>query len=143
MIPYRDLGKTIWIFTVAIMTIGLLTLYSASYNNVRVDRGVFYDQLFCAVLGLFLMYFLSRIDYRKFYEVAYVLYGINLVILIFVLAAGRNALGATRWISIGFLSFQPSELTKLVMILMLGRYFSQRRPRLSFSLQSSLNGLVS
>ena len=48
----RDLEKKIWIYTICIMIIGLIALYSASFENVRVSRQVFYDQLGCAVLGL-------------------------------------------------------------------------------------------
>ena len=137
----RNLDKTIWIVTIAIMGIGLLAVYSASYHNVRVTQAVFYDQLVCALAALFIMFFLSRIDYRKFYDIAYVLYAINILLLLLVLAAGRDALGARRWIVLAGLSFQPSELTKLSLILMLGRYFSARRPKLSFGLRSSMHVL--
>jgi rod shape determining protein RodA len=119
-----------------ISCIGLLTLYSATYQNTRVERDVFYDQLACIVIGLILMYVLGRLDYRRFYDAAYVLYIINVLLLIGVLVGGRHALGAKRWLEIGGLSFQPSELTKLSLILMLGRYFANRRPTLSFDLYS-------
>lgn len=134
---YRYLTKTIWIFTIGIIILGLVALYSASYQNVRVSQKVFYDQLFCAGIGIFIMFLLSHVDYRKFYDAGYILYVFNFFLLILVLIVGRHALGARRWIQIGGLSFQPSELTKLSLILMLGRYFSQRRPTLSFDLRSS------
>lgn len=138
MISYRNLSKTIWIFSILIMTTGLVTLYSASYNNSRVGRDIFFDQLWCACLALALMFFLSRLDYRKFFDVAYILYGLNILLLLWTDFGGRSALGATRWVNVAGFSFQPSELTKLTIILMLGRYLSQRRPRLSFTLSSSL-----
>lgn len=141
MISYRSISKTIWIFAICIMSTGLITLYSASYNNSRVGRDVFYDQMWCAFLSLVLMYILSRLDYRKFFDIAYVLYAVNIVLLLWTDFGGRSALGATRWINLGGISFQPSELTKLTIILMLGRYLSQRRPRLSFTLSSSLKTL--
>jgi rod shape determining protein RodA len=50
---------------------------------------------------------------------------------LFVLTVGRHALGAQRWLSIGILSFQPSEMAKLSVILVLGRYFSDRRAALA------------
>ena len=128
----RDLVRTIWIFTIIIIAFGLLTLYSASYQNVRVSHKVFYDQLFMAGLGLITMFFLERMNYRRFFDIAYVLYGINIVVLLLVLVKGRHALGASRWLEIGGISFQPSELTKLVIILTLGRYFSQHKEAFSF-----------
>lgn len=137
----HQLSKKIWIFTILIMSMGLLALYSASFQNVRVGNDVFYDQLQCAVLGLVLMAILGRLDYRKFFEIAYPFYIINILLLAAVLVGGRHALGAQRWIELGPLSFQPSELTKLSVIFMLGRYFSSRRPSLSFTLGSRLQNI--
>jgi len=58
------------------------------------------------------------------------------------LMSGRNVLGAKRWIEIGAFSFQPSELTKLAIILMLGRYFSNRNPVLSFNFSTKAQAFV-
>ncbi len=123
----RNLERTIWIAAVAIMMLGLMALYSASSQNVRVTQGIFYDQLMCALLGFFVMFFLSRFDYRKFSDVAYVLYIADIILLIMVLVIGRHILGARRWIEVGDLNFQPSEVTKLILILVLSRYFSQQK----------------
>ena len=123
------------------MVCGLITLYSASYNNLRASREIFYDQLWCALVALTVMYLLSRLDYRKFFDIAYVLFAVNVVLLIATDFSGRAALGATRWMTIGSFSFQPSELMKLTLILMLGRYLSQRRPRLAFTFSSTFAGL--
>jgi len=128
----RDLGKKIWIYTVMIVFMGLVALYSASHGNVRVPQKIFYDQLICALAGFAIMYFLGKVDYRKFYDIAYILYALNIGLLFFVLVGGRHALGARRWIEVGGISFQPSELTKLSLILMLGAYFSDRRPKLPY-----------
>jgi rod shape determining protein RodA len=111
-------------------------LYSASYGNPRVSQKIFYDQLLCAVIGFASMFFFSKVDYRRFYDVAYVFYILNVVLLLMVLVSGRDAMGARRWIEIGGINFQPSELTKLSVILMLGRYFADRRPKLSFNFLS-------
>ena len=129
---HRYMQQWIWFFTVLIVGMGLVTLYSASHLNVRVSNKVFYDQLSCAILGFITMFLLSRIDYRKFFDGAYVIYGMCVVILIMVLATGRHALGAQRWLEIGGLSFQPSEFAKLAIILALGKYFSEHTPSLSF-----------
>jgi len=143
MISARHIPRVIWIHTILIIAIGLLALYSASFNNNVVGISVFYDQLFCALLGILLMFLLSRGDYRKFFDVAYMGYGISVVFLILVLVMGRHALGATRWFSVAGFSFQPSEFSKLAVIFFLGRYFSQRRPRLSFDFQSPKGPIAS
>ena len=141
MIAHRNIPKVIWIHTILIVGIGLAALYSASYNNSRVGQDVFYDQLLCAFLGLLIMSFLYYFDYRKFFDIAYVVYGLSALFLILVLFFGRQALGATRWFSFGGFSFQPSEFSKLAVILFLGRYLSLRRPKLSFNLSSSIRGI--
>ncbi len=137
----KQWNRTIWIHALLIMAFGLVSLYSASYDNLRVSSQVFYDQLTFVGLAVLIMYWISRRDYRKFYDVAYVLFAINLALLVGVHVAGRHALGARRWIELGGLSFQPSELMKLSLILLLGRYLSTRRPALSFDLVSVSRGL--
>ncbi|MEI7998281.1 MAG: rod shape-determining protein RodA [Candidatus Omnitrophota bacterium] len=141
MIAQRDIPKIIWIHTLFIMAIGLLALYSASFNNARVGQEVFYDQLVCDICGLLAMVVLSHFSYRRFFDIAYIVYGFSILFLLLVLFLGHQALGATRWFSIGGVSFQPSELSKLAVILFLGRYLSQRRPKLSFNLSGSVKGL--
>jgi len=138
MIPAASIPRVIWIHTLLIITMGLLSLYSASFNNNVVSVSVFYDQLYCAGFGILLMIFLSQGDYRKFFDVAYIVYGVSVVFLILVLVMGRQALGATRWFSVAGFSFQPSEFSKLAVIFFLGRYFSERRPRLTFDFSSLL-----
>lgn len=138
---HRDLDKKIWIYTVAIMGMGLVALYSATYDNVRVTQKIFYDQLWCAGLSIAVMFVLAKVDYRRFYDIAYGFYFFNVVLLVLVLVMGRHALGATRWIQIGGISFQPSELSKLALILVLGRYFSNLKPMLSFGLASKVQAV--
>ena len=121
-----------------LMSIGLLVLYSASFNNVRVSQQVFFDQLYCALISIGIMYSLSRVDFRRFYDLSYILYGVSIFMLLVVLVGGRHALGARRWLEVGGFSFQPSEVTKLCMIFCLGRYFSHRKARLSFNIYSKL-----
>ena len=141
MISARHIPRVIWIHTILIITIGLLALYSASFNNNVVGLSVFYDQFFCALVGILVMILLAQGNYRKFFDVAYIVYGISVVFLILVLVMGRQALGATRWFSVAGVSFQPSEFSKLAIIFFLGRYFSERRPGLTFDFSTSLREL--
>jgi len=138
----RNVARKIWVYSVAIIVIGLVALYSASFQNVRVPQKIFFDQLFCALAGLMVMYIVAKVDYRRFYDAAYIFYFLNILLLIFVLVSGRHALGARRWLVIAGISFQPSELTKLSLILMLGRYFSNRRPTLSFNFRNKAQMLL-
>jgi len=135
MMEYRNLGRMIWIATIVITLVGLVTIYSATAHNVRVSQSVFFQQLICALVGFVIMFLLSHFDYRKFYDIAYVFYGISIFLLIAVLILGRDILGAKRWIEIGFFNFQPSELAKLAVIFALGRYFSGQRPAHDFDIR--------
>jgi rod shape determining protein RodA len=137
----RELELKIWIFTACIVLMGLVVLYSAAYQNARVSIKVFYDQLYCAGFGFTLMYLISRVNYRRFYDIAYIVYAIMVILLFLVLIKGRYALGAQRWFSFAGITFQPSEIAKLGMILALGRYFSQRRPTFKFGTKSNSKAL--
>jgi rod shape determining protein RodA len=63
------------------------------------------------------------------------LYGANLLLLILVLAIGRTSMGATRWISLAGINVQPSEIMKIVIIVALARYFSDKAHLRGFSLR--------
>ena len=128
----RNLNKIIWVAMIVIVVAGLLALYSASYQNTRVSQKVFFDQLVLAIVGLLAIFGLSHIDYRKFYDVAYVLYVVNIIFLIGIFVFGHYALGAKRWIDFFGLNFQPSELMKFSIILVLARYFSDYKPKIVF-----------
>ncbi len=98
-------------------------------------------QIVWLAIGFFVMYAASRIPvsfYKKYTPYAY---GATLVLLVLVLAIGFVGNGAQRWISIGPLTIQPSELAKLTMILMLARYFEDNSA-LATDRKSKRNALI-
>lgn len=105
-----------------LLSLGLVMLLSASSPSALSESGnsyaYFSKQLIFAVLGIIAMMFISKIDYRfyqKFYKHAW---WISLLLLLLVLVAGRTINGAKRWIYVTeTLSFQPSELVKILMII--------------------------
>ena len=105
-----------------LLSLGLVMLLSASSPSALSESGnsyaYFSKQLIFAVLGIIAMMFISKIDYRfyqKFYKHAW---WISLLLLVLVLVAGRTINGAKRWIYVTeTLSFQPSELVKILMII--------------------------
>ena len=104
-----------------LLTIGLIMVLSASSPSALSESGdsykYFSKQLLFAVLGIVAMLAISKIDYRfyqKFYKHSW---WISILLLLLVLVAGRNVNGAKRWLYINeTLSFQPSELVKILMI---------------------------
>jgi rod shape determining protein RodA len=78
------------------------------------------------------MFFFSRIDYRFWIEASYIFYWIAILSLLLVLVMGDETNGAKRWIKLGILSYQPSELAKLSILLVLSRYIGSRTVELFF-----------
>lgn len=137
-----SLSKQIWFYTTGIIIIGLIALFSASYQNVRVPQSIFYNQLSCVALSYVVMFVFSKIDYKKLFDISYPFFILNVILLILVLVSGKDALGARRWLILFGINFQPSELAKLALILALGKYLSQHQLTLSFNFSSRLNIVI-
>ncbi len=141
MIDRRLLTNFDWIlfFTVLLLTsIGIFNLYSATYSWSFPGTPIYMKQLAWLGMGLCIALALSCFDYRHLEYKGFWLYGLNMLLLLFVLVAGKTSMGATRWISLGFFNLQPSELMKLVLIITLARYLSLRAHPAGFSLQELL-----
>ena len=90
-------------------------------------------QFFAAALGMLAMYLISCMDYHIFEKYAIAAYLISLALSTLVLFAGNAYNGSRRWLSLGPLSFQPSEFAKLAVILFLTRMVGrQKKKRNSF-----------
>ena len=111
---------TLVITTLLLLSIGLIMVLSASSPTSLQESGNSYQyfarQLFFAVLGLAGMFVASKIDYRIFQKFYKHLYVASILLLFAVLVVGFRAKGAKRWISLGFISFQPSEFVKFFII---------------------------
>lgn len=109
-----------------LLCLGILTIYSSLYPINILN---FKKQLFFGVLGLVLMFALAFTNYRLFRNnvlPVFLFYIISIGLLIGVLYLGLKIRGTTGWFSLGGLSFQPVELVKLSLILLLARFFSRR-----------------
>ena len=120
-----------------LVVFGLAVLYSTgSYNgSVRFGDAFYYmkKQFFAAALGMLAMYLISCMDYHIFEKYAIAAYLISLALSTLVLFAGNAYNGSRRWLSLGPVSFQPSELAKLAVILFLARMVGrQKKKRNSF-----------
>src|SRR5947209_5465395 len=81
-------------------------------------------QALYATLGVMALFFLTNFDYRLLRSFAWPLYVMSLGLLGVVLALGHSAYGAQRWINLGLLPLQPSEPAKLVLIIVLAKFFA-------------------
>ena len=118
------------ILTLLLLTVGLAVLYSASAAQSAYDTGgatstrYLQRQAVCAGLGLLAMYGFSRVPARAWYRLAWPCYWLSILLLLSVLLVGQQVNGARRWINIGGLQFQPSEIAKFTLILLLSRLSS-------------------
>ena len=109
------------------LAVGLTMLYSASFAQSAYDTGYrsttryLSKQAVCAGIGLAAMVLFSHVSAAVWYRLAWPLYLGSIALLLSVLVVGESVNGAKRWIHLGGIQFQPSELAKFTMILMFGR----------------------
>ncbi|KAF1084862.1 Lipid II flippase FtsW [Sporotomaculum syntrophicum] len=122
-----------------LLSIGLVMVFSASAYFAGDPEGPFKDpfhffkrQLFGAALGILAMLFMMKYDYRNLKKWVGPMLVIAFVMLVAVLipGVGMEVLGARRWIDLGFISFQPSELVKIFIIIFIAYGLSQKKERI-------------
>src|SRR6266566_4069301 len=121
----RDYDWWLLALVFAICTIGVLEIYSATHASVL--AGMHVKQVRWLLIGVILMFVLSRLDYHLILEQAPILYLIGIAALVTVLAVGHTRFGAKRWIPFLGQVFQVSELVKLIIIVVLARFFAEVR----------------
>lgn len=133
MLKFNFLKKLDWIIIAAVgllLVIGLVVLYSTS---IKVNQSIAtFDaskQFIYVIIGLVLLFVFALLDYRVLKNYSLFLYILMIVMLLAVQFFGKSALGATRWISIGFFQLQPSEFAKLIMIIVLAKFFANNYDR--------------
>jgi rod shape determining protein RodA len=109
----------------AVAAIGIVNLYGAT-SEWSVATPVYLKQSSWLVLGLCIAIGFCLFDYRHLGYLANILYGICVALLLLVLTIGKTRMGATRWLDFGFFNFQPSELFKIVVIIVIARYLSEK-----------------
>jgi rod shape determining protein RodA len=107
------------LITTALMLAGLATVYSATYdaNNRALS------QLLNMLIGVCVMWGVAQLPPQKMMRYAVPLYVLGIILLILVFLFGIKINGARRWLSLGFVRIQPSEILKIAMPLMLAWYF--------------------
>ena len=110
----------------AIFIMGVVNLYSATHasSSIRMSN-LYINQMIWYLISVGVAIFVSFISPKNLYRFSLFFYGLNILLLVLVLVLGHKGMGATRWLAIGSLRLQPSELTKVCVILALARYFSK------------------
>lgn len=122
----RRLDLVVLASTLVLLAIGLTVLYSSGLKAAQVTSQLDTSrQFFYGIVGIGVMLFFARLDYRVLRNYSMVLYIVMVASLLAVDAFGASRLGATRWISIGFFQFQPSEFAKPMLAIVLAQHFSR------------------
>ena len=125
----ESIDYVLLILVLLLVVFGLVVLYSTSAYNGRVKFAdpAYYlrKQFFATSIGLFSMYLVSCMDYRRLQNYAWIGYGIALMLSTAVLFVGREYNGSKRWLALGPLSFQPSEYAKLAVVVLLAAIVSR------------------
>ena len=115
----RDYKFSLVALVTAISIIGIFVVGSA-------QASVQGKQALGVILGTIAMVVISLIDYKWVMNWYWPLYGLNIVLLLAVHFFGEEVNGATRWLNLGFVQFQPSDLTKIIMILFYAKFYMDR-----------------
>lgn len=129
-----------WLLLVALLVVvamSLLNLYSASYVGYP-GTPPYVKQMYYYLAGFCLMLAVISIDYRVLLKISYPIYGLVIVLLLIAMFFGKTAMGAQRWINLGFVKLQPSELAKLAMVIVLASYYYRKDTSRGFGLRELL-----
>ena len=124
------------VIIIILLSLGIVMVLSASAPSAIAESGNSYSyviqQLKAAILGIILMLIISKIDYRLYKKFYKAIYWISVLILLLVLipGLGLSSNGATRWIDLKFIQFQPSELTKIGLIVFYAGYLADHKSEL-------------
>ncbi len=121
---FRDFDWLLAILAIGIVCFGVTQIYNAQPEMTTWQKQI--GGLFIALIAMLIV---SFTDYRRFVDSAPLFYGIGLFLLIIVLipGIGTKINGQRCWIDLGFIRFQPSEFVKIPVVLMLAKYFGNRK----------------
>ena len=139
---------TLCITVLVLLAMGIIMVLSASAPSSLSSTGSSYTyvgkQLLFAVVGIIVMFTMSKIDYRFLKKYYWIIYHISWIILLLVLvpSLGHSVNGATRWVDLKIIQFQPSELTKVGLIVFYAGYLSDHKAELTDFKKGFLKPLV-
>ena len=115
----RDYRFSLVVLVLAISVLGIFMVRSARPDLMS-------RQIMGVLLGAVATIVISLIDYKWVLSLYWPLYGLNIIMLATVLLFGETRNNATRWLNLGFVQFQPSDLTKILMILFYAKFLMEK-----------------
>lgn len=126
----KKLDPVILLAVVGLIGTGLIALYSTSQSLLQSGGNVDYFTVQLKWVGIttIAMLIVAFLPNRLIYDYAYFIYGGAILVLLIVLRSGTTGYGATRWLHIGPVGFQPSEIAKIATLFCLAKFLSDERP---------------
>lgn len=124
----REANYTFYVMVIALLAFGLVMVFSASS-----PRGHYYysdafyfvkKQALFAIVGVMLMAFFSKFYYKAWHKLTWIVGGVTLALLLGVAVMGTTGGGAQRWLQIGPVTMQPSEVAKFAVVVLMARLLS-------------------
>ena len=116
------LRLVVLVYAISILSVFVIGSAAEEYQS---------QQLLGIMLGSVIMLIFALLDYRVLLNFSWVIYAVNLILLVAVIPFGVKVNGARRWLKIGFFRFQPSELTKLALIVFFAYFFVKYKEKLN------------
>jgi rod shape determining protein RodA len=128
----RHVDYLLLLATGGLVAYGLWVLESVTRNDIAGDPDYYvFRQVIYVVVGAVLLAIAAAVDPDVYRRVQWPLYAVSIGLLVSVFVLASEVRGSKRWIEIGFFNFQPSELGKLVLIVVLAGWVAERRHRVS------------
>jgi len=131
---FPHIDGVLLVITGVLILIGTIMVFSSSVIMADIrwqaPYSFFTKQVIWVILGCGVMVFFAQYDYKNIQKYSRAILVVSVILLVVVLLIGTEKGGARRWLRLGFLSFEPSELAKLGIILSLADYFDRRKSQL-------------
>ncbi len=121
---YNNIDITILVCIIILSIYSTLLIYSASQKNIF----IIYKKIIHLLISIFLMIFISQLNSTFYKNNANLLYILCNILLFIVYIKGHISKGAQRWINLGIIQFQPSEITKIVIPIIIAKYINDNYP---------------
>ncbi|MFH1890176.1 MAG: rod shape-determining protein RodA [Candidatus Kuenenbacteria bacterium] len=140
-----NIKKFDWVLFIPVLLLvlfGLSSIYSMTINVENSNLALFDKQLLFSVIGFILLFLFSFLNYRSLKNYTAILYTSSVALLIAVLFFGQTIRGTTGWFSFWEFSFQPIELMKFTLVIVLAHFYHSKYKKFNWTKLFFLSGLI-
>ena len=112
-----------------LQVIGLITLYSATHGAYSSNSSLFAQQLIWILIGWIIFFTLYTLDYTFIVKLIWPFYILHILLLILIIFFGKEIYNAKRWLDFGLFHYQPSEVLKFILVVLISKYLALQKFR--------------